>query len=539
MSADPKVSLLDLAGEPDWVDLQENLAGFTSPVVANLLEQLKVAGARWALVEEDYLDRDFSEEHRAFYGRVFRNFPKRCRRFHFFAGTLPEAATERVAELAALMETACRDGRFLGFAVFRPVRDAPLGRAVVKVLKSPDGLDARIQVRGRYETHPLGATLEIWGAPFTQQDRRISACAQASIWVSGRHFHTRHNGPWFSTVGIGEAASQPTDMTLAMALPAGSGGLNANNMLRALRAMDRYPYAFAGDRIANPQPDGPQVVWPSPLDPANILSRYVGSGLPVILGLLPWEPGARDGHAVTVVGDTFRPAAGPLGQSRSNIGALSPCFLVHDDQRGPSLRMAVERNEPLGDTPYNVRDHALFIIVPLPDKVFIPAEVAEEIAWDYLRFYLGDWPGIRAGLAAGAPSIALGDAVAQAAAENGIIARTYLTHGWKHKKRALASGAALPVRELIATTSFPRMIWVTEFGRLEDLNKINPEERLIFGHSVMDATSPERGPPLIFHAPGLLTHNSQVDGEFFLTTAPEPRPIADDVPYKARARENR
>jgi hypothetical protein len=212
---------------------------------------------------------------------------------------------------------------------------------------------------------------------------------------------------------------------------------------------------------------------------------------------------------------------------------------VHDDQRGPSLRMAVERNDPLGDTPYNVRDHALFIIVPLPDKVFIPAEVAEEIAWDYLRFYLGDWPGVRAGLAAGAPSIVLGDSVAQAAAENRIIARTYLTHGWKHKKRVLASGAALPVRELIATTSFPRMIWVTEFGRLEDLNKINPEDRLIFGHSVMDATSPERGPPLIFHAPGLLTLNSQVDVEFFLTTDPEPRPIADDVPYKARARENR
>jgi hypothetical protein len=536
LSADPKVSILALATEPDWIDLHDNIAGFASPAVANLLEQLKVAGAGWALVEEDYLDRDFSEEHRAFYGRLFRHFPKRCRRFHFFAGDLPDAG--QVAELAAQMEEACCAGRFLGFAVIRPVRDAPLGRAVVKVLQSPDGVDARIQVRARYETHPLGATLSIWGVPLTQQDRRISACAQASIWVSGRHFLTRHNGPWFSTVGIGEAASQPTDMTLAMALPAGSAGLNANNMLRALRAMDRYPYAFAGQKLLKPQPGGPLVAWPAPLDPAHILSRYVGSGLPVILGLVSWE-GGGDGHAVTVVGDSFRPASGPLGQSKPNLGALSPHFLVHDDQRGPNLRMPVERDEPLGETPYNVRDHAHFIIVPLPDKVFMPAEVAEAIAWDYLRFHLDDWPGMRAGLATDAPSVALGDAVAQAARENGIVARTYLTHGWKHKERILAGGAALPVRELIASASLPRMIWVTEFGRLDDLNKLDPEARRIFGHSVMDATSPEQGPPLIFHAPGHLTHHTQVDGAFFLTTEPVPRPISDDVLYKARARKNR
>lgn len=530
----PSTSILDLSNDAGWIDLQTTLDdSLQNKAIANILERLKAAGATSALVENDYLDRDYSEEFNGLYGRLFRRFRRHARRLHFFRSRLFDCADGPVSAVVAHMEEACKANDYLGFAVIRPVKDAPLGRAVLRLLTPIADVDVRIQVRAEYETHPLGAKLKIYGVPFTQQDARISACAQASIWVSGRHFHTRHRGPWFSTVAITEAASKPTDITLATALPAGSSGLNVNNMLRALRAMDRHPYAFS-----KVQQQGNTLVWPNALDPADILARYVGSGIPVILGLAPWA-GQREWHAVVAVGDSFelqRPAT--LSKSHSSIGALSPYFVVHDDQLGPYLRMGVAPGLPSSETPYNVQDHVVFIIVPLPDKVFIPAETAERTAWDYLRFYCNDWPALKAqhGAVIGA-SATLGDEIVEAFRENKIVARTYLTFGWKYKHRFLTTSAAQEVKDWVAVHDLPRMIWVTELGRLNDLNDLDPAKRQIFGHCVIDATSTgPYQPPLTFHAPGFLTLFEQSNPTFFADAIQHVIPIPNDQLYRPRVR---
>jgi hypothetical protein len=66
-----------------------------------------------------------------------------------------------------------------------------------------------------------------------QQDSRIATCAQASIWMAGRHFYSRHRGLWYSTVEVHEAATRVTDSMLSQALPAGSGGLAIDHIVRA------------------------------------------------------------------------------------------------------------------------------------------------------------------------------------------------------------------------------------------------------------------------------------------------------------------
>jgi hypothetical protein len=327
-------------------------------------------------------------------------------------------------------------------------------------------------------------------------------------------------------------------MTLATALPAGSSGLNVNNILRALRSMDRFPYAFAANVIDVPG-GGKGLYWPAPLEPRAILSRYVSSGIPVILGLWPWAAGQQDGHAVVVVGDTFQPLDPPtLSTSRPNAGELSPYFLVHDDQLGPNLRMPAFSGLPLAQTPYNVRDHVLYIIVPLPDKVFLPAETAERTAWDYLQWRIGEWADLKAAHDSVIGSSAqLGDAVATAASQNQIIARTYLTFGWKYKQRMLKSGAAPALRERIAIHDLPRMVWVTEFARLADINNLDPQQRAIFGHCVIDATA--TGPahaPLVFHSPGFVTIYRQLPVQFFGESAVELSPIPNDCTYVPRTR---
>jgi hypothetical protein len=538
MTVDPNITLLALLTDGDWTVLLDSLSKpgeLPSPAAANIVESLRDAGAKSALVEEDYLDRDYSEEFSAFYSRLFERYRRRTRRLHFFRSDLLAVAEQKgFSAVTRQMQQFPDSEDYLGFVVVRPVIDAPIGRAVLATLRPPPGLGARVQVRASNETHPLGTTLKVHGMPFTQQDQRISACAQAAIWMSGRHFHTRHGGPWFSTAAITEAASKPTDFVVSSSLPAGSGGLGLNNMLRALRAMDRHPYAFAGDLT----PDN-RVAWPSTLPPQAILARYVGSGIPVIAGLGPWGPGQRDGHAVVVVGDTFAPLDNlALSTSLPTFAEFSPYFLVHDDQRGPHLRMPVGPGQPYAETDYNITEHLRFLIVPLPDKVFITAEAAEIKAWDRLQFYQREWPGLvsRHGHAIGL-SRDLGDRVLTGFDQNRVVARTYLTMGWKYKARLHKATESIALRSRVAMHELPRMVWVTEFGMLEDLNHLDEDTRRIFGHCVTDATS--TGPtksPLIIHLPGFLWLTAHADPTFYTRPVEALIPLENDATYRARVR---
>lgn len=539
MSGPENTAVLPLNSEEDWTSLLFSVGGdgLPSHAAANIIEKLQGAGARSALVENDYLDRDYSTEYSKFYSRLFQRYRRHTRRLHFFRVDLAQILADRsfMGVLEAI-EAAQREGTYLGFIVFRPVVDAPVGRAVLNIIGATDGLTPCIQVRADYETHPLGLTLTASGMPFTQQDQRVSACAQASIWMSGRHFHAKHGGPWFSTADITEAASKPTDFIISSSLPAGSTGLGINNMLRALRAMDRFPYAFASD-LTN---EG-LIFWSGGLSPHEIIARYVGSGIPVIAGLSPWRENQKDGHAVVIVGDVFAESVAPeIHTSRPTLAELTPYFLVHDDQRGPYLRMPVKPGLPDAETDYNVQEHLRFLIVPLPDKVYVSAEAAEITAWDRLGFYQREWPGLKAkhATAIGSVSLELAENVLHALGQNRVIARTYLTRGWKYKSRILKSVASATLRSRISSHELPRMVWVTEFGTLDQLNTADGTKRRIFGHCVTDATStgPSRS-PLIVHMPAFLWLTLGQTPEFFTQSVEDLFPIAGDGLYAPRARD--
>lgn len=530
-------SILELKSDADWMELLQSVSGdnFPCAAVGNIIEKLRAAGARSALVENDYLDRDYSDEFSVFYSRLFQRYRRHTRRLHFFRRNLAEAVAQGgFMSVIDAMNEAQSTKEYLGFVVFRPVPDAPVGRAVLEIVEAPEGLTPCVQVRADYETHPLGVSLRTRGMPFTQQDQRISACAQASIWMSGRHFHAKHGGPWYSTAAITEAASKPIDLLLSSSLPAGSNGLGLNNMLRALRAMDRYPYAYAGEITEH------GVVWPNALSPQAMIARYVGSGIPVIAGIGPWQNGQSDGHAVVIVGDVFESVEKPeFHTSRPTLAELSPYLLVHDDQRGPYLRMPLKPGLTDGETPYNIQEHLRFLIVPLPDKVYITAETAEIKAWDRLGFYQREWPGLEAkhAEAIGADSVRAATDTLAALRENRVIARTYLTMGWKYKSRILKSVASSALRSRIAAHELPRMVWVTEFGTLNQLNHADWSKRLIFGHCVTDATSSGTSRPLIIHLPGFLWLTTGQNPDFFSQSEEQLFPIAHDNAYPARARD--
>lgn len=503
-----------LGDDGSWERLRDFICERPSTCVKGVLAYLKERGAEFVLIENEYLDRDFTSEFSAFYSLVFKRHRKICRRLHFFAKPLD--MNSGLSRLVALLEDAVRARNYLGYVVVRPLTSEPIGRTVLSI-PAPTNCSFPSIVRATHETHLLGVDLAVEGAPFMQQDARVGACAHASIWMAARHLHVKHREGWFSTVDIASHASKPTDTILASSLPAGSGGLSLNNMIRAVRAMGREPVVYLANEA--PKKDDPYFKWSKPLRPEEIISRYVDSGIPVIIAISGLDGREGAGHAATVFGDEQQ-VLNEYHTFGSNLTSAIFCraFYVNDDQRGCYLKMSVKDDEILGGNgypyaPYSVLSHVYGILVPLPGKVYIKAEIAEAIAWSTLDAFVKNEYGLKEKCDFETRYLT---ALCKARKHNRVIARTYLTYGWKYKKRIKNSSLCSKTKELVLLQQLPRFVWITEFGLFDHLNVSESARKRIVAHAVIDATTGQSGDSgvLIFHAPSFIftwTHDRDND----------------------------
>lgn len=471
-----------LTSEDDWLALHDLLEPVDDvPVLKNLLETYRDLGAKAFLLEQAYIDRDFSAAYSAFYAALFHPYLKYCRRLHFFADDLSALAEAETAEgVSRGIEDA--GGSYLGFVVLRPVKHAPVGFAVASSACLAREPGVQVDLRSTYTVHVLGAELSVEGFPLTQQDTRVGACAQAVIWMAGRHFHQRHGGPWFSMPDINEVAIKPTDNVISRSLPAGSEFLTPDNMVRALRAMDRHPVVYAA------QPVKKHLVWVRPAH--EIVSRYLDSGIPVIIGLRARQGAV--GHAVAAVGRVVSPGRATPKSPNATWAEMTTHFLIQDDQQGAYRRLPVREADRSDAYPWTLED-ATYLIVPLPAKVFMTGEVAETFARDYVAMACARTQAYRDKAEADTdggplkPHAEIDPAFYGAKPEE-LIARTYLTYGWKYKRRALRNRLPRAFKAELLSKQFPRYVWVTELSLPGDLAGLDACHRKVRAHVVADAT---------------------------------------------------
>lgn len=474
------VTVHQLATEEHWQAFSVGLAVSDGGLLSALFCRLRDAGASSAIHEHAYIDRDFSAAYSSFYSTLFRPYLKYCSRLHFFGKDMtPLISLEGGASaIAAYIEAT--DADYRGYVVLRPLTHAPVSTAVISAAGTVAGQE--IMVRAVYEAHLLGANLAVEAMPLTQQDTRTGACAQAAIWMVGRHFHTRHSAPWFSLPDITEVALKPTDSGITRSLPAGSEYLTPDNMVRALRAMGQHPVVYAPNDVNG------VATWGRP-SPREIISRYIDSGMPVILGMQ--DAASQIGHGVVVVGaertahtDTYEFPVRPT------MAEFTTHFLVNDDQRGVYRRLPVAIADKTGEYPFCLDTDVKFIMVPLPSKVYMTAEIAEVISRDAVRTASIQ----RAALVAEALSP---EDAAQwnpdsefylAVAAETLVTRTYLTFGWKYKSRAIRNGISERLKSELLLTQFPRYVWITEYSFRAEVTDLDSCKRLIRGHVVVDAT---------------------------------------------------
>ena len=492
------VGIVPLANNDDWAAFQASLLGSDNHLLGNLLSELRTAGAVAVVREAAYIDRDFSAAYSAFYSTLFRPILKYCSRLHFFCSDLSGLDSSLGPEaLSRGLEAA--NEHYLGYIVLRPLQHAPISSAVLAAQGIRPLPHQEVSVRSAYRVHAMGATLSVEGMPLTQQDTRIGACAQATIWMSGRHFHNRHSAAWYSVPDITEAALKPTDSALTRSLPAGSDYLTWDNMVRAFRAIGQHPVVYAPN-IVNGTPE-----WGTP-SPSEIVQRYIDSGIPVVLGL--HSAGTAVGHAVVAVGAERRDDIDLSSlKTRPTSAEFITHILVNDDQRGTYCRLPVNLSDKTAEYPFCLETDTAFIMVPLPSKVFMTAEIAETIARDVVI----QATNIRKPLAEralGSEEAATWDedpAFYAAAADNTLVARTYLTFGWKYKARTLRNAVSERLKSELLARELPRYVWVTEFSLAPECNDHDPCKRLVRGHVVLDATGSRFWEStLVLDVPGVL-----------------------------------
>ena len=123
------VETLDSAAA--WSHLARVLGGAGLDVVRNTIRHLRVLDAKCYVLEDPYIDRDYSTDYAQFYALTFHAHERHCNRVHFFSQDISPLlqrpiSTARLNDLGDLAKDA-----YCGFCVVRPLSSAPIGRTVL------------------------------------------------------------------------------------------------------------------------------------------------------------------------------------------------------------------------------------------------------------------------------------------------------------------------------------------------------------------------------------------------------------------------
>ena len=490
------VELLD--SPESWSRLADLLGGEDIDVVRNTIRHLRVLNVESYVLEDPYIDQDYSSDYSQFYARTFRTYDRLCKRVHFFSRDISPLlrrplSTTQLSRLGGFAEESYR-----GFCVIRPLSTAPVGRTVLQArLAGRFDMEATVTCRANINAHLLGARLQVAGTSFLQQDTRVGACAQVAIWAGMRHMHARYNYNWVSVADITRFA-RPPSVTEAASLPNASDRLSSDAMVRAIAQAGYQPLCLF-------RPDIGDAILP-----------YVESGIPVILGL---DIGGSVGHAVTVIGRVFAKQVNPTNRASDYV----PAFIVHDDQSGPYMWLPADKDassthsfeddtirHDLGSGPIelNVQSHAVLAIALMSTRVFSTAARAEHNARSQINEILKSLPDARRALAKLNMPVneMLMDELQAAHSAGNIVLRTYLTSAAGYRRHLAQGSASDDLKDALLDLHLPHFTWITEISTIDSYNQPSPGMRRIYGHTVMDATSTaERGDGLlVLHIPGLL-----------------------------------
>lgn len=322
-----KFEVLDIGTQPADADTLDTLL---APMLlaqmriweppAKRLRSLLTPLCQSVVIEKDYIDLDYRAGFARFYYLRHHDTPRRCRRLHFFSCQLTR---EHMKDMPLEIRE-----QYLGFTVLRPFLSGHLGRSVLsdRFLPVIQGIgETFITCKTGCRVNLAGNEIEFYGVPWMEQDRLISACASAALWMASCYMSLKYH-PEFKEYCTPEITDMATRYSVATGRPMPSTGLRVEQMMYALQEMGYEPVPYEPDSARGAH---------------RTCYRYVESEIPVIIAL----NFLRGGHVVTAVGHTFSPKRKPKIEQYKfgKKGSISYCrtsdfteaLIIQDDAGGP------------------------------------------------------------------------------------------------------------------------------------------------------------------------------------------------------------
>lgn len=331
----------------DWETLVAEYGGYRPGPLRQIIRAVRASRCATVLVENRYVDADYRSDFSAFWSLRFEPGTSFTRRLHFFRARLGDDDVHRLPD----------EHGYLGYAIIRPVPYGAVGRAVIAPPPELGAYGANIATVND-EVSVFGSDLRVVGAPFCQQDREFLRCAHAAAWVIAYSAYRRRSIGRQHTADI--VRLSPPQLSTDRPLP--SAGLNYYQLQAVFGSVGLPALTYSVGHLPSvlgvpePSPDDGRAAghWDTRL--FSVIARYVNSGFPVLV--------ATQGHAFVVVGwyrdgDRVR-------------------FIVNDDELGPYQVV----DNPLED---ELRGPWEALMVPLPPRVFMTAESAENNAYETLE----------------------------------------------------------------------------------------------------------------------------------------------------------
>ena len=477
-------------------------------MLADLLNSVSPA-VQMAVIESDYIDKDYSASYFEQRGRSFTPTKRATTRIHFFGSEVTKHnLIDPTADTIEMMKSC-----YLGFTVVRPDLPTTLGRTFLKCPAQINGHPARFPTRSVSTVNLAGIPLEVEASPYMSQDGKVMACATAALWMSTTPLADK----------IPEIASHTTTEITSMAMSlnrpfgpvVGKRGLHPLEMEQALLATGFDPSSY----------------WrPTPEELIEICHLFSDSGIPPVL--LVDTNGI--GHAITVVGYTLKspgsimPSQPPLVPAHQYIDNL----IVHDDMRGmylPAKVVPAPTPTPVHQTeleivmPYGTDILSCQeVLVPLPGRVMLGvAEVkAQAITW-------------------------IQNAIDQKWIEDrDIVTRTILVQSNTFKQTLLErrdrdndlDGYPAYFVTLARGLPMPRYIWLVEVSYKDSWDPTDPGSPPVIADLLFDSTSIETIRPhyLLLHFPsislGRLVTENEIEVVHDTDVGDHPHPPFPDIP---------
>lgn len=319
----------------------------TDHAIAYMHNYLDHLNCTQMVIENQYVDRNFLDDHSNYYVKCFQEYPRFCKRIHFFTHLVEgdiRAYLGGVSDTDELAEKLNKN--YLGYMVARPLPKAIIGRTVLRpweeTVTSGDDEPQRRSIRSvrEHAVNLSGLDLHVEGLGFQEQDRALAACATSALWVAFQRTAELFSHPRPTLYEITSHATQY--FQTSRSIP--SEGLSTSQVCQAIRAVglevdlqEIYDLEMEDE-------------WCYKHPFLSACYAYLRAGIPVILAALVKGEGE---HAVTLVGYRIGEKGSGVdemelwcrGSGMSLRGSRVVSLYAHDDQIGPYSRLTVQPGE--------------------------------------------------------------------------------------------------------------------------------------------------------------------------------------------------